>query len=132
MTDITDMVVKNGESVARQTVTNVEAQTVRKYNVSNNKPTGRNYKVDWTFDFSGCTQEELLEMAAQSAVIAYRKHFRNLKEGEIIDFAEKHIDVKKDILTHQTRGKSVGEKAKDLFSKMSPEEKAALLAELTA
>lgn len=123
-----DMQVKKDESVSRQTV--VSGETVRMFNVSKNDKTGHNYKVNWTFDFSDVSHDELLKMAAQSAVIAYRKNFRGVAEDVIPNFAERTIDVKKDILTHTKRGKSDLEKAKDILDKLSDAEKAAILDQL--
>lgn len=130
--NIEDMAVKNGEAVQRVTSVDVAAKKVRKFNVSNNKPTRRNYKVDWTFDFSNCTESQILELAAQSAVISYRKNFKNVVEGDIAGFAERDIDVMSDIVTVQKRGKTTVEKVAGLVGKLSAEDKAKLLAELVA
>lgn len=121
------MQVKAGETVNRITTVNVETQTVRMFNVSKNETTGQNYKVNWKFDFSNCTEQEILELAARSTVIAYRKNFRGVKEEEIESFADKTIDVKEAISTKRTTGKSPVAKVKDLMKGMSPEDIAQLL-----
>ena len=129
-TSVESMMVKAGEKVSRQKTINTEAQTVRLYNVSKNDTTDRNYKVDWTFDFSGCTQEEILDLAGRSAVIAYRKHFRNIPEESIPNYAERTISVKDEVLAQERKGRSPTEKAKKILSTMSDEEKLQVLKEL--
>lgn len=123
-----DMEVMPGETVPRDISIYEDTQKVRMLNVSKNDKTGKNYKVDWTFDFSDCTQKDLLMLAARSAVIAYRKNFRNVSSDAISKFATRTINVKDDILTTERSTKSNGEKAADLMGKMSTEEIVAALA----
>jgi len=125
-----DMEVKKDEQVPRTRTIDTEAKKVTLYNVSKNDKTGKNYKVNWTFDFSGVSDEQLLELASRSAVIAYRKHFRGVAEDSIPEYANQNIDVVSDILTHERKGLSAGDKAKKLFEKMNEEEKQAVLKEL--
>lgn len=127
---IVNMEVQPGEQVSRSRNIDVAAETVRLYNVSKNDKTGKNYKVNWTFDFSGVTDEQMLELASRSAVIAYRKHFRNVPEDRIPEYAERTIDVLEDVLTQERRGLSASEKAARLVAKMTDAEKAELLASL--
>ena len=131
MTDINinDMVVKSGESVPRITNVNADKKCVRLFNVSNNKKTGLNFKVDWTFDFSNCSIDEIYELAARSAVIAYRKHFRNVSKEAITNFATKTIDVHKEIMVSQRKTLSDADKLAQLLDKISPEEREAILKE---
>jgi len=127
---IETMTVKAGETVNREKDIDIEQQTVRLFNVSNNKVTGQNYKVNWTFDFSNCTEEQILDLAGRSAVIAYRKHFKDAKETEIERFADLTIDVASEVIAQQRSKQSNTDKAKNLLAKMSPEQRAAILLEL--
>lgn len=124
------MEVQPGEQVSRNRSIDTDNHTVRLYNVSKNDKTGKNYKVNWTFDFSSVSQEQLLELASRSAVIAYRKHFRNVPEDKITDYADLTVDVLEDVLTQERKGQSAGDKAKKLFDKMTEEEKQKVLQEL--
>ena len=131
MTDINEMVVKSGESVSRITNVNTNTKIVRKFNVSKNDTTNKDYKVDWKFDFSKCTEEEILTWASQAVVIAYRKHFRKLPENEISKFADKTIDVHTEMVSER-RTLTDAEKVQRAMSNMSDEDKAELIAQLTA
>ena len=128
--DINTMKVKNGETVNRTKDINTELDTVRLGNVSKNDKTGQNYKVDWTFDFSNCTQEEILDLAGRSAVIAYRKTFRNVEEDSIPDYAELTIDVHSEVIAQERTKQSPTQKAKKLLEGMTPEQRQAILDEL--
>ena len=119
---IETMLVKTGEQVSRSTSVNTELQAVTMFNVSKNDITGHGYKVNWMFDFSDCTEEDILLLAARSTLIAYRKNFRKVSENSIPNFEHKTINVKEEVLNVERRGKSDEEKAKDLLSKMSPEQ----------
>ena len=127
---IETMTVKAGESVARTKHISTEKQTVQLGNVSKNKTTGQNYKVNWIFDFSKCTEEEILDLAGRSAVIAYRKHFKEAKEDEIEGFETCIVDVKKDVIASERVKKSPMAQAKNLLQGLSDEERQALLADL--
>ena len=124
--DIETMQVKNGETVNRISTVDAETQKVRLFNVSKNDSTGQNYKVDWNFDFSNCSEAEILELAARSAVIAYRKNFRGVAEDEIHNFALKDIDVKADIITSKKVKKSPVAQVRNLLEGLSDEQRAAL------
>jgi len=124
------MIVKHGETVNRISTVDSDTQKVRLFNVSKNDSTGQNYKVDWNFDFSNCSEAEILELAARSAVIAYRKNFRGVAEDEIPTFAEREIDVKADIITSKKVKKSPVAQVKNLLQGLSPEQRAALLSDL--
>ena len=127
---IESMTVKVGESVARTKHIDTEAKTVQLGNVSNNKTTGQNYKVDWTFDFSNCSEEEILDLAGRSAVIAYRKHFKEVTEAEIELFESRIIDVHDEVVAKERVKKSPVAQVKNLLEGLSDEQRKALLADL--
>lgn len=124
------MQVKNGETVNRISTVNAEDETVRLFNVSKNEKTGQNYKVDWTFDFTSCSEAEVLELAARSAVIAYRKNFRSVDAESIPTFANRVVNVKDDIITSRVSKKDPMKQAKSLLQGLSEEQRADLLKEL--
>lgn len=132
MTELKDMVVQKGESVSRQTTIDADNKLVFMFNVSNNRKTGHNYKVQWDFDFSNCTQDEIYALAARSAVIAYRKNFRNVSESSIPNYAHKTIDVHKEIMAVERKTLSDSEKVTNLLDQLSDEEKAAILSQYSA
>lgn len=130
MLKIDEMKVLPGTTVSRTCKVNTESQAVRLVNVSHNKPTDSNYRVDWTFDFSNCTEAEILELAARSAVIAYRKNFRDETAANIPNFAERTIDVHVELMMIERTGKTKEERAKSLLAAMTKEERLALLREI--
>jgi len=130
---IETMTVKAGETVNRTKdirLDPVNGDTVQLGNVSKNDKTGQNYKVNWTFNFGNCTQEEILDLAARSAVIAYRKHFRGVDENSIPDYAELVIDVHTDVIASERVKKSPTDQAKKILSAMSSEQREAFLTTL--
>ena len=127
---IETMTVKAGESVARTKHIDTEQKTVQLGNVSKNDTTGQNYKVDWTFDFANCTDEEILDLAARSAVIAYRKHFRIVTEDKIDLFASRIVDVHDEVIASERVKKSPTAQVKSLLEGLSDEQRAKLLEDL--
>ena len=123
-----EMQVLKGESVSRNTSVDIDNQTVTMFNVSKNDTTGHGYKVNWMFDFSNCTDTDILLLAARSTLIAYRKNFRKVKVDSIPNFAEKTIDVKEEVLNIERKGKTDEEKMKTLVRNMTPQQLKAALA----
>lgn len=119
---IEEMQVLKGESVSRNTSVDIESQTVTMFNVSKNDTTGHGYKVNWMFDFSDCSDDEILLLAARSTLIAYRKNFRKVPIANIHNFAEKTINVKEEVLNVERKGKTDEEKMKTLVSNMTPQQ----------
>lgn len=128
--NLENMTVKNGETVNRTKIVDTESNTVQLYNVSKNDKTGLNYKVDWTFDFTNCTQAEILDLAARSAVIAYRKTFRVVDKDTIPEFAERTIDVHSEVIAQERSKANPVDKARKLLNGMTQEQKEAILKEL--
>jgi len=85
-------------------------------------------------DFSGCSQEEILGLAAKTAWITLQRQWRTADAKTQLDGAawEKVHDVKKDILDTQRVKKTDAEKAKSAFDKMDATEKKAFLEMLKA
>lgn len=93
---------------------------------------GKTYVAeDATFDFTGCSEEEVILLAARTAIIATQTRAKTAMRSNVTDASLakhwKHIDVKKDVVESERKGKSPLEKAATQLSKMSAEDKAALL-----
>lgn len=83
------------------------------------------------FDFSNCSEQEVLEMAATNMVIVWRARnsVKGLTEDDVRALPDT-VDVKEFLASTRTRGKSASEKAEALFGKMNETERALLLADL--
>lgn len=126
---IEDVLVKSGDEIPRKTVVKND-HTVYVERVSKHDSTNQNYRIYWTFDFSNVSQEELLQMATDSAVIAYRKRgFRKVPDSQITDACVQTIDVKSQIIDTERKGLPDDQKLKALLGKMSKEEVEAILKE---
>ena len=76
-----------------------------------------------SFDFSNCSEQEILDMAATNMIIVWRARnsVKNKSEEEVRALPT-DIDVKEFLSSTRTRGKSNTEKASNLLNKMSPAE----------
>lgn len=108
---------------------------------------GPEHKLNVTFDYSGCSMEEIVELATANNVITLQTRLRNAyvakgnlnAKGEVVKtFATlvgevpKVINVKTDIVDKaRAPGKSAFDKAMGDVSKFTPEQAAALVAALT-
>ena len=84
--------VKQGETVHRITTVDASVQTVTKYHVTTHK-SGGNYAVRWTFDYSGCTPEQILELASRDSVIKARPEFKKVALADIDTWQDRTFDV---------------------------------------
>ena len=84
------------------------------------------------FDFSNCTEQEILNMAATNMVIVWRARnsVKGLTEEEVRALPDT-VDVKEFLASTRTRGKSASEKAEALFGKMSDFDRIKLLETLS-
>lgn len=97
----------------------------------------KSYAVeDAVFDFSDCSQEDILGLAMRAAVIATQSRAKVAMRSNLGGALERSnwavIDVKKDIVDTERRAASPVDKAATLLGKMSAEDRAALLAMLKA
>jgi len=121
------LLVKAGDEVPRRTIVK-DDNTVYVERTSKHDGTNASYRIHWTFDFSNCSREELLELATDSAVISYRKKgFRKVAESQLADACYQTVDVKSQIVDTERRGLTDAEKLKNLLLKMNPEEVEAIL-----
>ena len=119
--------VLDGETVNRSTTVSTESNTVRKHHVTEHK-TGK-IECDWTFDFSGVTHAELLELASRDIVIKHRPKFKALKSSEVPGWINKTFSVREFLDNSGRSSLTDAEKASKLLAKMDSEEVAKILKE---
>lgn len=104
---------------------------VRSVRPSENEPVPT--EVSWTFDFEGVTKERLVSLAVESLVIKAQTRFRKaFKKGESGPLVKKTWKVAEDFGTATRERISKVEKARRLGEDMTPEQRAAAIAELQA
>jgi hypothetical protein len=82
--------------------------------------------LNWYFDFADVTREELCKMASEFLIIKKRTEFKNIESREILEKATKQEFSVRSILDEETRKPADNvSKAKDLLSKLTPEQLAA-------
>lgn len=121
--------VIKGETVSRYT--NVDGDTVHKHHVTMNKASASEYEMDWAFDFSGVTREELMVLASRDLVIKARPVFKSLPADALDEWDDRVFSVREILDTENRTTLSPDEKARRAVSKLTDEQKAALIAELT-
>ena len=89
------------------------------------------FNLTWLLDFSNCTEEQILDWAATSVRIALQGRWR--KAPDRMD-EEKWDNVTFDVAAVMAERSTAdpATKARNAIAKLSPEQKAALLAELEA
>lgn len=86
-----------------------------------------------TFDFSNCTEEEILNLASRTCIIAFRTKCKvnSITEEVFSELANKTIDVHEE-LKAERRGLSNAEKAEKALTSLSEAERADILKKLLA
>lgn len=84
-----------------------------------------------TFDFSNCTDEEILELASKTCIISFRTKSKvnSITEKEFAALMKEPIDVH-EALKAERRGLTPQQKIEKLASEMKPEELQALIESL--
>ena len=98
------------------------------------KPDARSEAVacNWTFDYSDCTQQELLELATAEMVIRQQRLWREASAAERLNITDYKIDVHEMINTPRERGPivpTVKSTAKHA-DKLSKDDKLALIEQI--
>lgn len=97
---------------------------------------GPRYAVTSKFDFSGCSQAEILELAMRSVVIDVQRQWRILaaSKGSTARTVNpfKAVNVKTAIVDAPRKSAPANVKAANLFAKMSAAEQKAFLASIGA
>lgn len=120
-----------GDVVNKSTTVEADSKVVKCVrSVKRNATDDQSLVVEWTFDFDGLTQKELLEMAARQAVIDVQAMFRGSKD-KAETWARKTFKypLERERASPKPAFEKVAEQLK--AGKMSDAEKAALLALLT-
>ena len=85
------------------------------------------HEVTTIFDYSNCSDQQLLELATRTMTIAWRPSKRKMKSeqcnNEVVDVAE--------WLNNRNVGKSKVEKAKGLLAQLSEAEKAEIIKQMS-
>ena len=91
----------------------------------------KEYKT--TFDFSKCSEEEILNLASKTCIIAFRTKSKvnSISEEAFSTMANKTIDVHEE-LKAERRGLSNAEKAEKALTSLSESGRADILAKLIA
>ena len=113
-------IVKQGETVARTTTVNVGEQLVVKHHVTKHKD-GTLYEMDWTFDYSGCTDAEILEVASRDSVIKARNAFKLLSQSQLEAWETRTFNVAA-MLTHERAKVSELDKSQRANAKLNKDE----------
>ena len=127
--------VKHGVTfTGKSTVADVEGCTVMCRHLSAHPSLGKQGKgnetpkfdLTWTFDFSGCSQAEILVMAAEQAIIKQRRDFVKVSKPADVDWTDATFDAKELVTRRASPLDATFKKAESL----SDEEKLALIAML--
>lgn len=93
-------IVEKGTAISRYT--KIDGEKVHKHHVTMNKSTSTEYELDWTFDFTDVTHDELLLIASRDLVIKSRPVFKLLPASELSGWDEKVFSVR-EMLDTETR-----------------------------
>ena len=85
------------------------------------------YQVGTELDFTGCSDDEILRLAAESAIITWRRKVNFLNAASIDTLNNCRVDVKTDLIDSTRERITNVEKGKRLAAGMSDDEKAALI-----
>lgn len=102
-------VIPNDETFSRSVVVDPTAKTVTvKYAVKTSKESSRRYEVTTKLDFASCNMEDILSLAADSAIITVQRNWRVVAAGKEAEKAYDPriwavVNVKTDILDVERR-----------------------------
>lgn len=126
----------NGDDIMsdtkRMTSVDVQAHTVHVIRQTRHVAKAEPVLCSWTFNYDGCSEQELLELATAEMVIRQQRVWRELDADDRKEKAQGSIDVADFLRTTRERGpivptaKSVGKQ----IAKLSDEERAELLKQL--
>jgi len=130
MEKFNDTIVKVGETVARTTTVDAKAKTVTKIHVTQHGEgaSKTHHRLTWVFDFSGCTSEQLLEVASRTVVIGARPTFKKCPRVNVPTWNNKTFDVA--AMLQSERGlRDPVDTARNEMNRLTPEQLTALIAE---
>ena len=120
--------VLKGESVKRADV--IKGDVITKTVSTLHKASKVNYACDWTLDFSGCTKDQMIELASRPIVINIQRGFRETKDLESYD--GKYVDVAEMLAAERTKTSPKDKIAKELAKLGDETAQAEFLAALMA
>lgn len=120
-------IVKQGEKSVKST--EIAGDVVTKQHVTLNHNTKADYQLTWRFNFEDVTREELLLVASRALVIALRPEFKQAATADLESWDNRTFLVR-EYLDSERAKVDDSEKARRLLSKLSPEQRASILAQL--
>ena len=93
--------IPEGEAAKREFTFPATGKVGAKFSFKLNDKATERYQVESTFDFTGCTQEEILELAASSVRITIQGKLRAMGESALDPNAMRVVDVKRDVVETQ-------------------------------
>ena len=129
--------LKDGEKAVSRTVVSADNRVDVWYSLGTNKDINAPHQGYTVFDFSGCSREELLDLACHSPVIGVQRRWATIARSSGIEAATKpglfsRVDVKRDIIDASRKSAPPTAKVGKLIDKMSEAEKRTTLARLEA
>jgi hypothetical protein len=121
-------IVKQGEKADRSV--SIKGDLVTRQHVTLNKPTKSEYALTWAFDFSDVTREELLTVASRAIVIALRPEFKAASASELESWDNRTFSVREYLDSERAKVDDV-EKARRILGKLTPEQREAILAQMS-
>lgn len=124
--------IPNGESAKREfkPIDATKLQATYSFKLSD-KDADR-YQVESVFDFSNCSAQEIMELAASSVRITIQGKLRAMGQGALNTSAFANVDVKKECIDSARSSADDFTKASRALGKLSDAEKQRLLAALSA
>ena len=102
------------------------------YTCRKDKDAADRYSVQSTLDFSNCSQDEILEMAARTIVIDLQRQWRTLAKNNLANATKAgtfaSINVKQDVVEAARKATDPAIKVVSALDKMSDAEREAVLA----
>jgi hypothetical protein len=117
-----------GEQFTRAVVVDVKASTVRRAGTIKRNADASPEQIDWTYDFSTVSEEQLLELASRTVHISRQGQWRKAEPADRA--AMKHesvVDVAAMLAAERAGFKPTAKSVSKQIGKLSAEEKAALL-----
>lgn len=85
--------------------------------------------LTWSFDFTDCSQSQILELASRAVLIGTRPEFKKVPAAIIDEWDGRTFNVA-DFMSRERTAKSSPDKVKTMFAGLSDDEKADLLKDL--
>jgi len=117
-------IVKQGEKVSRETT--VEGAVVTVKHVTEH-PTAGKCVLIWKFDYDGVTEDEMLREMSRAHVIDMRPAWKKQDEKDLTETME--VNMREYLDRERRVAQTASQKVGNLLDRMSPEERAAVIAQ---